>query len=215
MGMKISVITVGPIDVNCHIIYCDRHKSAIIVDPGDSSAKIIKFLEENGLKPGMVIATHCHADHTGSVARLTEYFEAPFFCHADDEWLLDSPEQKEMARYLGLAYPPKNDDSLRDGEMVYVCDDYSLKVIHTPGHTPGGICLFGQGLLIVGDTLFRGSIGRSDLAGGNHEQLIKSIKERLFLLPDGTLVYPGHGEPTTIGYEKEHNPFLRQTEGYN
>lgn len=215
VGIKVSVLTVGPIDVNCHVLYCDEHKSAIIVDPGDSSAKIIKFVEDNGLKPGMVIATHCHADHTGAVAKLTEHFGAPFLCHADDEWMLDNPEQKEMARYLGISSPPRNDDSLENGELVDVCDDFSFRVIHTPGHTQGGICLYAPGILIVGDTLFRASVGRSDLAGGNHDQLVKSIKERLFTLPNDTVVYPGHGETTTIGYEKEHNPFLRQTEGYN
>jgi glyoxylase-like metal-dependent hydrolase (beta-lactamase superfamily II) len=213
--MKISTITVGPIDENCYIVYCDKHKTAIIVDPGDSSAKIIRHIDEAGLKPGMIITTHCHADHTGAVAKLTEYYEIPFFCHADDEWMLDNLEQKEAARYLGLAVPPKNDDALTDGELVDLCDDYSLKVVHTPGHTPGGICLLGHGILIVGDTLFKTSIGRSDLTGGNHALLLKSIRERLLTLPDDTVVYPGHGEPTTIGYEKEHNPFLRQTEGYS
>jgi glyoxylase-like metal-dependent hydrolase (beta-lactamase superfamily II) len=213
--MKISTLIVGPIEENCHILYCDKHDAAIIVDPGDSSTRIISYLDKAGLKPGMVIATHCHADHTGAVAKLTEYYEIPFFCHEDDVWMLDSPDQIHMAKYLGIALPPKNDDVLTDGEVVDLCEDFSLTVIHTPGHTRGGICLYGHGILVVGDTLFRASIGRSDLPGGNHAQLIKSIKEKLLTLPDETAVYSGHGDPTTIGYEKEHNPFLRQTEGYN
>ncbi|MBI5177681.1 MAG: MBL fold metallo-hydrolase [Nitrospinae bacterium] len=212
--MKIEVITVGPIDENCHIVYCEEHRASIIVDPGDSGKRIIAFMEEKDLIPKLIVNTHCHADHTGAVAPLVDYFNIPFLCHRDDEWMLNDTDQMEMARYLGLKTPPKNDSAVADGEMIDLCDDFALKVIHTPGHTPGGICLLGEGNLIVGDTLFRTSIGRSDLTGGNHEQLITSIKTRLFTLPDGTVVYPGHGETTTIGYEKQHNPFLRQTEGY-
>lgn len=213
--MKIETLCVGPIDVNCSVVYCEEHKSAIIVDPGDSSARIIKFVEDNGLKPGMVVVTHCHADHTGAVAKIVEHFGVPFLCHVGDEWMIDNPEQREMSKYLGLKPPPKNDSTVADGEVLDICEDFSLKVIHTPGHTPGGICLLGNGILLAGDTLFKTSIGRSDLTGGNHDALIKSIRERLFVLPDETVVYPGHGDATTIGYEKAHNPFLRQTEGYS
>jgi len=212
--MKIEVVTVGPIDVNCHIVYCQEHRSCIIVDPGDSGKRIARFIEEKELIPKLIVNTHCHADHTGAVSHLADYFGIPFLCHSGDEWMLEDPEQREMARYLGLKTPPKNDATVEDGEMLDLCDDFALKVIHTPGHTQGGICLFGGGNLLVGDTLFHTSIGRSDLPGGNHEQLLQSIRERLFILPDDTVVYPGHGETTTIGHEKGHNPFLRQTEGY-
>jgi hydroxyacylglutathione hydrolase len=213
--LKIAVITVGPIDENCHIIYCETHKTAIIVDPGDSPKRIIKFLEDHGLKPGMILNTHCHADHTGAAAKLVEHFKIPFHCHADDVWMLENHHQHEMAKYMGLGLPPKNDGTVYDGEEVDLCDDYSVQIIHTPGHTPGGICLLAGENVITGDTLFRGSIGRSDLEGGNHTQLVKSIKDKLLTLPKNTIVYPGHGDATTIGYEIDHNPFLRQTEGYN
>lgn len=212
--MKIEVITVGPIDVNCHVLYCEEHKSAVIVDPGDSGKRIAAFLDGKGLIPKLIVNTHCHADHTGAVGYLVDSYRIPFLCHEKDEGLLTDDEQSQMAEYMGLKRPPKNDGTVEDGEEIDLCEDFKLRVIHTPGHTQGGVCLLGGGNLIVGDTLFRTSIGRSDLTGGNHAQLVRSIRERLFTLPDDTVVWPGHGDPTTIGYERAHNPFLRQTEGF-
>jgi len=212
--MKIEVITVGPIDVNCVILYCDEHLSAIVIDPGDSAARIIKFMEERKLIPKLVLNTHCHSDHTGGVEAVARHFSIPFLCHEDDAWMLTSKEQQDIADYLGVKKAPKNDATVSDGEIIDLCEDFSIRIIHTPGHTPGGICIYGDGFLISGDTLFLNSIGRSDLTGGNHMQLLASIKEKLFILPDDTIVFPGHGETTTIGEEKEHNPFLRQLEGY-
>lgn len=212
--MQIEVVTVGPIDENCVIVYCEHHLAGIIVDPGDSGKRIIGIIEEKGIIPKLIVNTHCHADHTGAVATLVDHFEIPFMCHEEDVWMLTDKSQIEMSDYLGVKQAPKNDATVKDGEIIDLCDDFALKVIHTPGHTPGGICLYSDGKLIVGDTLFQNSIGRSDLPGGNHETLLKSIRERLLPLPDDTVVYPGHGDTTTIGYEKEHNPFLRQTEGY-
>lgn len=212
--MKIEVITVGPIDVNCLILYCEEHLSAIIVDPGDSGAKIIDFINERKLIPKLIINTHCHSDHTGAVDMVARNYNIPFLCHEDDVWMLTSREQYDMADYLGLKKAPTNDATVADGEQIDLCEDFNIRVIHTPGHSPGGICLYGEGFLISGDTLFQNSIGRSDLTGGNHQQLITSIKEKLLALPDDTTVYPGHGETTTIGEEKMHNPFLRQLEGF-
>ncbi len=212
--MKIEVIPVGPIDENCLVVFCEKHRAAIVVDPGDMGQKIISFIEDRYLIPKLIINTHCHADHTGAVGALVDQFKIPFLCHEEDEWMLTDSGQHDTAAYLGLKVPPKNDATVKDGEDIDLCEDFSLNVIHTPGHTPGGICLYGQGMVIVGDTLFKNSIGRSDLAGGDHPTLIKSIKEKLLDLPEETVVYPGHGETTTIGYEKEHNPFLRQTEGF-
>ncbi len=213
--MKIEVITVGPIDENCHILYCEEHKAAIIVDPGDSSRRIMEFLDMRELAPKMIVNTHCHADHTGAVAALAGHYGIPFLCHQDDVWMLDDPGSLQMAEYMGLKPPPMNDAVVEDGETIDLCEDFAITVIHTPGHTPGGICLLANGRhLISGDTLFQSSIGRSDLAGGNHEQLLRSIKQKLFTLPDEVIVYPGHGDTTTIGYEKRHNPFLRQSEGF-
>lgn len=212
--LSVEVITVGAIEENCYVVYCEQHRSAIIVDPGDSGKRIIKFLENKKLIPKMVLNTHCHADHTGAVGALVEHFAIPFVCHKDDEWMLTDPAQREMADYLGVKPPPKNSSAVSDGEIVDICDDFSLKVIHTPGHTPGGICFLAGGrFLISGDTLFRSSIGRSDLPGGDHETLVQSIKEKLLTLPDDTVIYPGHGETSDISYEKKHNPFLMQTEG--
>lgn len=213
--MKIEIITVGPIDVNCHILYCERHKAAIIVDPGDSGRRIIDFLESRELKPKLIVNTHCHPDHTGAVGALTAHYEIPFLCHQDDEWMAYDEGMIQLARYYGLKTMPKNDATVEDGELIALCDDFMIQVIHTPGHSPGGICLLANGKhLLTGDTLFQSSIGRSDLTGGNHDQLIDSIRQRLLILPDDVIVYPGHGETSTIGFEKQHNPFLRQTEGF-
>ena len=212
--MKIETITVGPIDENCFLLCCEEHRSTIIVDPGDSGKRIAEYIKDNRLVPKMIIATHCHSDHTGGIGAIKEHFNIPFLCHEEDVWMLTDGEQLATAEYLGIKRPPLNDATLSDGETVDLCDDFSLGVIHTPGHSPGGICLYGEGILVSGDTLFENSIGRSDLAGGNHNQLIKSIREKLLVLPSETVVYPGHGETTTIEREKRHNPFLRQLEGF-
>ena len=212
--MKIDVITVGPLEENCIIVYCEKHRVAIVVDPGDSGKRIIDYIEDKQLIPKLILNTHCHADHVGGIAALVEHFDIPFLCHKDDEFLLTDPSQRELAEYVGLKPSPENDANVDDGEVVDLCDDFSIKVIHTPGHTPGGVSLLADGRLITGDTLFQNSIGRSDLPGGDHETLIASIKDKLLVLPDETVVYPGHGDTTTIGGEKAHNPFLRQTEGY-
>jgi len=212
--MKIETITVGPIDENCHIAYCEEHRTAVIVDPGDSGKRIIDFIEGKSLIPKMVVNTHCHADHTGGVAMVVGHFKIPFLCHGEDVWMLTDPDQHRIAEWMGLKKPPLNDTTVTDGEVIDLCDDFSLRVIHTPGHTPGGICLYGGGKLIAGDTIFRGSVGRSDLQGGDHETLIRSIRDKLFVLPDDTEIYSGHGENSTVGWEKSHNPFLRQTEGF-
>ncbi len=213
--MKIETITVGPIDVNCYILYCERHKAAIIVDPGDSSRRIIDFLTSRDLAPKLIVNTHCHPDHTGAVAAITSHYEIPFLCHQDDQWMVNDEGMIQLAHYYGLKPTPENDAVVEDGENIDLCDDFRIVVIHTPGHTPGGICLLANGRhLLTGDTLFQGSVGRSDLKGGNHDQLLRSIRERLFTLPDDVIVYPGHGDTSTIGFEKEHNPFLRQTEGF-
>jgi len=212
--MKVETITVGPIEENCSVIFCEEHRSAIIVDPGDSGRRIADYIEKNNLIPKLIIATHCHSDHTGGIATVKEHFNIPFLCHEDDVWMLTDREQVTTAEYLGIKPPPMNDATLIDGESIDLCEDFVLKVLHTPGHTPGGICLYSEGMLISGDTLFENSIGRSDLTGGNHHQLLKSIKEKLLHLPGETIVYPGHGENTTIDSEKRNNPFLRQLEGF-
>ena len=155
-----------------------------------------------------IMNTHGHADHTGANAKIKDKTGAPIMIMKKDAELMTHPEMKGMAGYLGLSESPPADELLEDGGVVSLCPCARLTVIATPGHTTGGASFLCDNALFSGDTLFKMSIGRTDLPGGNHETIINSIRTRLFCLPDQTIVYPGHGEPTTIAYEKENNPFV-------
>ncbi|MDH5678653.1 MAG: MBL fold metallo-hydrolase [Nitrospinota bacterium] len=208
VAAQIETICLGPLDVNCYIVGCPEHMSCAVFDPGDSAARILGTIENAKWSVANIINTHGHADHTGANHKLASSTQAPLSIHRLDRDLLTNHEMKEMAGYLGLAPSPEPDILLEDGDDVAVCECISFKVIHTPGHSPGGACFHHADFVISGDTIFRMSIGRSDLPGGNHETLIRSIRDKLFSLPDDTRIFPGHGDPTTIGYEKKNNPFV-------
>jgi glyoxylase-like metal-dependent hydrolase (beta-lactamase superfamily II) len=205
--MIIENIVVGPLEVNCYILGCDDTREAAIIDPGGDAEEIIKAVEKGKLTPKLIINTHAHFDHVGGVKTLQDHFRIDFLLHKDDLFLIES--LNEQATSFGLGSMPRpevnkfvnNEDKVSFGQKV-------VKVIHTPGHTPGGVCYYVDNNIFVGDTMFAGSIGRTDFPGGSYETLIKSIKERLFPLGDSVTVYPGHGPSTTIGNEKSHNPFL-------
>ena len=208
--MILETFPVGPLQCNCTILADEDSREAIIVDPGDEITRIHRRLTSLGLTLKQILITHAHIDHVGGALKLKALTGAPIYLNeADLPLLAMMPSQ---AAWLGIN-PPETappDEALTDNRRVGL-ENYPAHVIHTPGHTEGSICLHFAPLKMVlaGDTLFAGSIGRTDLPGGNHDQIIDSIQSRLMTLPDETTVVPGHGPVTTIGAERRSNPFLK------
>jgi glyoxylase-like metal-dependent hydrolase (beta-lactamase superfamily II) len=205
--MILETVRVGLYDVNCYILSAEPGGRAIIIDPGADEDKIKRVLNKHRLKAGMVINTHGHFDHIGC----DDKFGVPVYIHQDDLPLLGDPHLN-LSRFIASSYSVEAQaKALADKEKIEL-DGLQLEVIHTPGHTAGGICLLLQkpvnNILFSGDTLFFQGVGRTDFSGANERKLFKSIKEKLFILPDETQVYPGHGPASTIGSEKNNNPFL-------
>jgi len=200
-------LSVGPMDNNCYIIGCEETREAAVVDPGAEPGRILRQLEELKLNCRLIILTHGHADHIGALGKVQEATGAEVMIHADDAAMLTSPG-RNLSMFTGGAIKLKAADrQLRDGDTVGV-GKLQLKILHTPGHTPGGISILAEDKLITGDTLFAGSVGRSDFPGGDHNLMIKSIKEKILTLPPETPVYPGHGPASSVGEEARYNPFL-------
>jgi hydroxyacylglutathione hydrolase len=197
---------VGEIETNCYVIAAGQGRDAVIIDPGADSDVIRKLLSKNKCKAALVINTHGHYDHIGADSD----FDVPVAVHREDAAML-TDARKNFAAIFGISFKVKNKIQLLDGGQRISIDGLVLKVLHTPGHTSGGISLLVEepvkNIVFSGDALFAGSVGRSDL-GGSHEVLIQSIQEKLLTLPDDTIVYPGHGPETTIGEERLNNPFL-------
>jgi glyoxylase-like metal-dependent hydrolase (beta-lactamase superfamily II) len=187
-------------------VACAETKEAVIIDPGAEGRRIIKRVHDLGLKVKYIINTHAHIDHVGANAEVKEAFNAPVLVHAADAPLLRSP-QASMALFMGQSKVTPPDWTLEEGDLLEA-GTLRIKVLETPGHTPGGISLDINGVLFTGDTLFACSIGRTDFPGGSFRQIIKSIKEKLLSYPDDTRVFPGHGPPTSVGDERLYNPFL-------
>ncbi|GAV24318.1 MBL fold metallo-hydrolase [Carboxydothermus islandicus] len=206
--MQIKTLTVGVIAANCHVVWCEKTGEAVAIDPGGDGDKILSFIEQNGLKLKYIILTHGHGDHIAAVDEVRNKTGAKVLIHPKDAPMLLDPN-KNLSGFLGGAVKlAPADQEVVDGDEI-IFGGEKLKVLHTPGHTLGSICLHGGDILFSGDTLFFGSVGRVDFPGGSWEKLLKSIREKIFTLPDDTQVLPGHGPETTVGYEKEHNPFLR------
>ena len=205
--MIIKDLTVGPIMANCYIVGCEETKTAAVIDPGDEADRILMVLAESGLTVKTIINTHGHFDHVSANKRMKEVTGAELLIHALDAPLLSQLSATAAAWGMSSEDSPPPDRTIAHGEVVQV-GRMALRVIHTPGHTPGGISLHADKVVFVGDTLFAGSIGRTDFPGGDFGVLKASIQEKLFTLPDDTTVYPGHMGLTTIGREKRTNPFV-------
>ncbi len=206
-------LVVGPLATNTYIIYDTREMEGVVIDPGGDADKILNALKRIHVNIKYIIATHAHFDHVLAVPALLDYLDAEFVMHREDLEIL------EYSTYLCRSYipdwaPPEVDDEnfVDEGDEI-VFGDASLKVIHTPGHTPGSISLLGRDYVFTGDTLFRNAIGRTDFPGGSWEKIVDSIL-RLMALPDETIVFPGHGRATSIGREKRENPHVRQIMNY-
>jgi len=207
--MKIITLEVGSLGTNCYIIYDETSRRAAVIDPGGGEGGIIACLKNEKLDVKYIINTHGHADHVLANLRLKEATGAPILIHAADADMLGSGQRNLSAFIGGSVSCGPADTLLKEGDVIKVADGLELTVIHTPGHTPGGICLKTDGVLFSGDTLFAESIGRTDFPGGSYRQLIASIKDKLMLLDDSYKVLPGHGPETTIGWERKMNPFIQ------
>lgn len=206
--MKIATLVVGPIEENCYIVFSEASRNAVIIDPGDEAQSILHCIQENGLHPQMICNTHGHNDHVGAVQALKNTFDIPFCMHPLDEEWLHAPlsDMLQVAGGQGLSI----DQALSDGQILHAADT-TMHIIHTPGHTKGGCVLYfpNEKVAFTGDTLFKGTVGRTDFPGGSFEAICDSVQNKLKSLPDECLLYPGHGPKTTMGFERAHNPYLR------
>ena len=205
--MIIKTLAVGPIMANCYIVGCENTKQAAVIDPGDEVDKILMAAAESQLTVKYILNTHGHFDHVGGNRRMKDATGAELLIHSQDARMLETLPQAAAAFGLSAESSPPPDGNIADGESISF-GDITFRVLHTPGHSPGGVSFHSNGALFVGDTLFAGSIGRTDFEGGDFNTLITSIKNKLLPLGDDVTVYTGHGPTTTIGQEKRMNPFL-------
>jgi hydroxyacylglutathione hydrolase len=205
-----KIIPVGPLQCNCSIVGDENSREAIVIDPGDEIETVLAILKKHSLTVKQIVITHAHIDHVGGAMKLKAATGAPILLNQNDDALLKMLEMQ--AAWVGMRSPGavEIDASIKDGDVIKV-SGLEAGVLHTPGHTEGSICLLfePQKTLIAGDTLFAGSIGRTDLPGGSYEKIIRSLHGKLLTLDDEIVVVPGHGQLTTIGAERESNPFLQ------
>lgn len=206
--LQVETLIVGPLFSNCYIVWDESKKEGAIIDPGDDANEILKKIKELGITIKYILATHGHFDHVGGVAQLKRKLDVDFLAHQGDDFFIADGEESALKWGIQIEGSPQPDKFLKDGDKIKI-GNLELEVIYTPGHSPGGVSFLHNGMIFCGDTLFQGSIGRTDFRKGSIEDLTKSIKTRLYTLPDDTVVYTGHGPITTIGDEKLYNAFVR------
>jgi glyoxylase-like metal-dependent hydrolase (beta-lactamase superfamily II) len=205
--MLLKTITAGPLGVNCYLIGCKKTNAGAVIDPGDDAPIILDYIKETKLDVKYILLTHGHVDHLAHLMKLKDKINAEFLMHQEDAFLLKG--LFAQALMFGLPNPgnPKPDRFVTDNEVI-ILGDLKINVLHTPGHSPGSITFHVEDKLFVGDLIFSGSIGRTDLPKGDYQTLIDSVQTKIFSLPDETVIYPGHGPETTVGEEKATNPFF-------
>ncbi len=207
--MIFETIVVGDLGVNCYLLADSQTKEGIVIDPGAEPERVLAAIKTNGVKVVAVLNTHGHFDHIGGNRKVTETTGAKLLINKEDEPFLSKAARSASMYGLKAEDSPRPSAYLAEGDLIRF-GIQEIKVIHTPGHSPGGCCFYlaKEGILVSGDSLFAESVGRTDLPGGSQAQLVGSIRTKLLVLPDDTKVYPGHGPATTIGHEKKHNPYL-------
>ncbi|TCJ17377.1 MBL fold metallo-hydrolase [Rubrobacter taiwanensis] len=207
--MILESLVVGLFQENCYVFGDEESGTGVIIDPGDEATRIALAVEQTGLEIEKILLTHAHIDHIGAVAELAQEYACPVLIHPEAEPMLRQAPAQAVMMGIRFGKAPEVDGYMQEGEPVEV-GNLSLDPLYTPGHAPGHLSLYcaDEGLVFAGDALFAGSIGRTDLPGGDHQTLLASIREKLLALPDETRVYPGHGPSTTIGDERRSNPFL-------
>lgn len=204
----IVCVTVGAFDENCYLYACPKTREAVIIDPGDEAQRILEAIQEHGVIPKYIINTHGHIDHICAIDEVSEVYPVPLAIHPADLPMYTDERNAQMYGRSAPLVKRKPDILLKEGDRI-TFGTLTLEVLHTPGHSPGSICLLSQSHCVFsGDTLFQRGIGRTDFPGGNYGQIERSIRKKLYTLEDDLVVFPGHGEPTTIAEEKHENPFV-------
>ena len=206
--LQVEPLVVGPLFSNCYIVWDESVKQGVVIDPGDDPDTILDAIKELGVEIKYILATHGHFDHVGAAAPLRKRLNAEFLAHKGDFFFIEEGEDTARRWGINIEPPPKPDRFIEDGDKIKV-GNFELETLHTPGHSPGGVSFLHDRMVFGGDTLFQGSIGRTDFRQGSFDDLANSIKTRLYTLPDDTIVYTGHGPVTTIGDEKKYNAFVR------